>query len=95
MDWVPVGDHSNNNVQHDEGTQEDEGDEVDVGDDGAAPLLRVGDVQLPVLGVVPAVRPPVARSPGHGRHHDVRPRLARRASEHVRKYNVRIIIYVY
>ena len=80
MDWVPVGDHSNNNVQHDEGTQEDEGDEVDVGDDGAAPFLRVGDVQLPVLGVVPAVRLRVARSPGHRGHHDVRPGFSSRAS---------------
>ena len=76
-----VRDHGHHDVQHDEGAEEDEGDEVQVGDGVAAALLRVDLVELPVLGVVPLVGHVVAGPARHRRHHDVRPRLARRAPE--------------
>ena len=76
-----ISDNSNNNVQHDEGAEEDEGNEIDVGDRGAAALLWVSHVEFSVFCVVPFMSSGVARSSVHGRHHDIRPGLARGTPE--------------
>ena len=73
---IPVSDDGHHNVEHNEGAEEDEGHEVDVGDDGPASLLRVGDVELAVLCVVPAVGARVAGPVSHRRHHDIWPGFA-------------------
>ena len=46
---LPVRDHSDDDIEHDEWAEEDEGDEVEVRDGWPAATLRVRDIQLTIL----------------------------------------------